>query len=299
MNINKEKGLIYITLSSFTSATFGLFVKLAEPTLSIPFLIVMRFFIPLIICIPLFWYAGTFVKIKTSKQLKNGLLRGFYMVTSQYCFFYYISQSSLLNATMLYYTAPVFIPLISKYLLKDKSVKIFSKSIFLTLVGVGFIVQPDQSFLMSASLIGLLSGIFWAISQSMIAEAVQDRHFDEGLFFSFSISSCLAILILVIFYFKKIPDGFANLEKMSGLEWVFVFLMALFTSFSQYFRGLAYSHVKPYLLAPLLNLSVLFAFFYDLFVFKKTSDFLSIVGSLLIILGSILKWMSIRKTHKV
>lgn len=295
MTTNLEKGIYYISISSLCSALFGLFVKLSSLHLPITFLMVMRFFVPLLICIPLFWVSGTFKKIKTSAQWKPAFIRSFFMVLSQYCYFYYISKSSLLNATLLFNTAPVFIPLITKFIFKHGEVKAFSKSIVISLIGVAFVIQPDQKLLMIESVVGLLSGVFLAFSQAIYAENVRENEVPENLFFVFLYSTLMSLLVLIVFFFQHFKAGLASLVAQTTAEWMFVLLIGLFTSLNQYFRGQAYLKVKPYLLAPLMNLAILFAFFLDLFIFKKTPDYLSIMGSLLIVLGSLTKWYTLRK----
>ena len=290
-----ERGIVFISLSCLSSALFGLFIKLSATAVAIPFLIVMRFLVPLAICIPVFYVANTFNKLGRTKHFLAHSLRSLFIVLSQYCYFYYLTKTSLLNATMLFNTAPIYIPLVSKYVFKDSSVKLFSKSIIVSLLGVLLLIKPDQSLIATASWVGLLSGVFLAFSQSIYGENVQDDTLDENLFYMFSISTVLTSLVLLIFFAEKVPLGIQTLIAQTPLEWLLIFLIGICTILNQFFRGVAYLAVKPYLLAPLMNLTVFFAFFFDIIIFKKAPDYLSVMGSLLIILGSLMKWHSLRK----
>jgi drug/metabolite transporter (DMT)-like permease len=292
-----EKGIFFITLSCFSSALFGLFIKISASEVAIPFLIVMRFLVPLAICVPIFYVADTFKKLGKTKHFLAHSIRALFIVLSQYCYFYYLTKSSLLNATMLFNTAPIYIPIVSKYIFKDASVKLLSKSIIISLLGVLLLIRPDESLLASASWVGVLSGVFLAISQSIYGENVQDDTLDENLFYMFSISGVLTTLVLLIFFAEKVPLGIQTLIAQTPIEWLFIFLIGICTILNQFFRGVAYLAVKPYLLAPLMNLTVFFAFFFDILIFKKAPDYLSIVGSLLIITGSLLKWHSLKKAE--
>ncbi len=303
MGLETEKGMVYISIASLTSAMLGLFVKLSAARLSIPFLVLVRFLVPLLICIPLFWYLGTFKKVLLQQSIKGAhlkghLMRAVFLILSQYCYFFYLTKSSLLNAVMLLNTAPIFIPLVSKYLFKDQSIKIVSKSIVVSVIGVILVIQPDQTLFMYSSLVGLLSGVFLAFSQSIYGENVQERGMDENIFFVFWSASIMTFTVLLIFFSDHLHMGWTELTQQSLREWVYVFLIGICTTLNQYFRGVAYTHIKPHVLAPLMNLAVLFAFFFDLLIFKKTPDYLSIVGSLLIILGTTLKWHTLRKQKK-
>ena len=303
MKLENEKGMIYISIASLTSAMLGLFVKLSAVNMSIPFLVLVRFLVPLFICFPVFWYLGTFKKVlheQTIKgsHLKGHLLRAVFLILSQYCYFFYLTKSSLLNAVMLLNTAPIFIPIVSKYLFKDKTIKVVSKSIVISLIGVILVIQPDQTLFMYSSLIGLLSGVFLAFSQSIFGENVQERGMDENIFFVFWTSSIITLAVLMVFFSDHLKLGVFQLTHQTSREWLYILLIGICTTLNQYFRGVAYTHVKPHFLAPLMNLAVLFAFLFDLFVFKKTPDYLSIVGSLMIVLGTTLKWNTLRKQKK-
>lgn len=295
MNTRVEKGIFYISAASLSSALFGLFIKISIRNLPISFLLVMRFLIPLMICLPLFFIFNLWKKRFTFEGYKGHLLRAVLMVGSQYCYFFYLSKSTLLNAVLLLNTAPLFIPFISKFYYGDQSVKLFSKSLFISVVGVLFIVQPDQSIFVNFSLIGLLSGILLAFSQSIYGKNIQDQGIEENLFFVFSIASLLSVGVLFLFFNHNLHEGLLNLFSQSKTDWICVFFAGGFTTLNQYFRGIAYRYLKPHLLSPLMNLAIFFSFIFDVFILKNTPDYLSIVGSLLIVLGSLLKWKSIRK----
>lgn len=291
-----EKGVLFITGACLASAVFGMLVKLSSSSLAIPLLILTRFVIPFIICLPIFYVAGTFKKIGGTRHLISHWLRALFVVLSQYCYFFYLTKSSLLNATMLFNTAPIYIPLVSRFIFKDQSVKVFSKSLLVSLLGVVLLMRPDDSLLITASWIGVLSGVFLGVSQSIYGENVHDDTLDENLFYMFLFSSCLAFIALAIIFAENLTDGFELLILQPLRQWGFIILIGLCTITSQFFRGLAFINVKPYLLAPLMNLAVFFAFIFDIFVFKNAPDYLSIMGSLLIVSGSLMKWHSLRKS---
>lgn len=58
---------------------------------------------------------------------------------------------------------------------------------------------------------------------------------------------------------------------------------------NQYFRGKAYGFGKPATLATFLYLSIVISGIFDWAFFRVVPDFLTLIGSFLVILGGILK----------
>lgn len=288
-----EKGVVFIVIASTFMALFGLFVKLGMEISSIPLLVFLRFFIPLLIIIPWILYIGGQNVFISNTNLKDQILRASIEVFVQFCLFHYLSQGNLLNGVMLWNTGPIFIPIFSKIFFRQNVSKITWFSILVGIIGVICIIKPDNGIFNSLSLYGLLSGLGMGLSQVIYGLTVKRYKISENIFYLYGISSFLSSIILIVsFFFMKEELIRASIECINcGVEnIVYILALSVCSVFSQSIRGLAYRCAKPVSLSPFLYFSVLIAGFLDWIVFNRVPNFLAIVGSLLIILASFLKW---------
>jgi len=272
-------GTLYMLLSAGSLSLAYLFVKMS--TADVPFflLVFLRFVIPFLFLVLLF--AIRRLSIKT-QSLRSHFIRTLFVLTAQYSIFYYISKDTLLNATVLLNTGPLFIPLIEWLFLKYHIPKSTWISMIISAVGVFFILQPGASLFSMLSFLGLLAGFSQACSQVVFGLSAKKESPELNLFYLFGFGT-------VISFIPLIGKGFSF-----GVNWepnliAFVVLLSLASLMNQYFRAMAYMHRKPSTLSTFLYFSVLLSGFFDWFVFKKTPNTLSIIGAILVILGGISK----------
>lgn len=272
-------GTLYMTLSAASLSLAYLFVKMS--TADVPFflLVFLRFIIPFLILALIFAFKRLSIK---TVSLRGHVMRAFFVLIAQYSIFYYISKDTLLNATVLLNTSPLFIPLIEWLVLKYHIPKSTWISIAISAVGVVCILQPGSSLFSMLSLIGLLAGFSQACSQVAFGLSAQREPPSISLFYLFGISSVLTFLPLL------------GQRTVLEIDWepnlaAFVLLLSLASLLNQYFRAKAYSHRKPSTLSTFLYLSVLISGFFDSFVFKELPNTLSIIGAVLVIIGGISK----------
>lgn len=97
------------------------------------------------------------------KQLLVG--RGVFGVLASFCYTISILFIPLTNSTLFFNTAPLFIPILSIFWLKEKISAWTWSSILIGFIGVGLIVAPQEASLFRpGNLIGLMSGLFLAIA---------------------------------------------------------------------------------------------------------------------------------------
>ncbi|MBS0627597.1 MAG: EamA family transporter, partial [Verrucomicrobia bacterium] len=113
-------GILYM-LASATSLSFvGLFGQLGLRSLSLESILFWRFLCSFCFSwILLRWVVKQKGQLKPNLVLKN-ILRALFVLGSQYSFFFYIENNSLLNGTALLNTGPLFIPLIGAFFLRQR-----------------------------------------------------------------------------------------------------------------------------------------------------------------------------------
>jgi len=146
-------------LSALSFASMSIFVKLIDQRVSLLPVLLMPYLIGIVILSP--WYKRHHAHFDTS-HLPWHLGRAVCGLGSMSCFYFAINKISLVNATIFYTTAPLFIPIIAWIVFRTWVS--FKKILGLCIgfLGIYFILQPTSSFFSWASLIGLMSGFFGA-----------------------------------------------------------------------------------------------------------------------------------------
>ncbi|MCI5053168.1 MAG: DMT family transporter [Simkaniaceae bacterium] len=289
-----ELGLLFALISAFFNAFFGFFSKLGIGVTSIPFLIFVRFAVPLILVVPFALTKRTIHTFIVGKNALNQFLRAVATLITQYALFFYLTKTTLLNAMMLWNTGPVFAPIIASLVFKQRIGKATWYSTLVALVGVACILKPSAGIFDPYSIFGLIAGISTGFSLVLYGINRVHNNVKENLLYFYGFASFFSFILLLITFF-----GFSvPLEFDTRLDqWVYViyFLgMAVSSVFSQLGKGIAFKYKKPASLSPFFYFSVIIAGVLDWIVFNKTPDFLAVIGAILVVLGSFIKWSNAR-----
>ena len=273
-----------MVLSAISFSIAYLFIKLSTTKIYLSLLIFLRFLIPLLIITAIFWIQK---KRFATQNLKRHFLRAIFVVVAQYCIFFYITQNSLLNATVLLSTSPIFIPFIEWLFLNYRIARSTWISIGISAVGVFLILNPGTNLLSLMSLLGLTAGLCQAASQVILGMNMQKESSELNLFYLYFFGTILSIIPL--FIFLGISPGHLSGGGIQIEVLLFLLILSLANMANQFFRGRAYAHKKPSTLSCFLYLSVLFSAFLDWSVFGKVPQVISIIGAFLVVLGGISK----------
>jgi len=282
---NFEVGVGFTLLSTLCVAFLGLFGKFGLAVDSLTLLVFLRFLFPIAIVFPFLWGAGLLKHI-TLARFPSQITRCLCVLFSSYCFFYYLKNTSIMNASLLYNTGPVFIPLFGRIFYKHKIDSIEIWAILISIVGVACVVKPDNGLINPNGIFGLLSGIFMAGSQTIYGVNANKEHTGSNLFYLFFLPTLFAIPAL----FLSPPSTVQIEEIFHHLPMILIFIgLALSSIFNQIFRGYAYQKAPAASLAPFLYFSTIVAALFDWWFFHIPPTFLTVIGFLLILAASILK----------
>ncbi len=288
-----EIGIVFVLLASVFVALFGLFVKLGTTFSSISGLVFLRFFVPFLFVASGVFFIGGYKVFRQKTDFQFLWFRALFEVLAQFCLFFYLAKGNLLSGILLWNTGPLFIPIFSFFFLRHRIDYNTWVAILIGMIGVGCIIKPDQGIIDQISLIGLMAGLSMGISQVIFGVVVRKFTTTETLFYIYGMASILCAVILVIeqiffdFHFLDFAKECLQCELM---DVVYVVLISVCSIISQALRGWAYKFSKPANLAPFFYFSVIVAGFLDWLVFGKIPTFTAIIGSLLIILASFVKW---------
>ncbi|MFZ4772510.1 MAG: DMT family transporter [Chlamydiia bacterium] len=284
--------IIYMVLSSMFAALFAFFGKVGVEELPFALLLFLRFFIPLVLIVPCFVFLGAFKNFHELHNVRLQLVRAFVEVICQYCFFAYLLHGTLLHATLFWSSAPLFMPLFYKWFHGYRSNRANLMAILIGLIGVICIIKPDKGIFDPYSILGVMVAITSALSQILNGYNRERHSNEENLTYFFTFTSILSFIPLGLYAIVYLPELERAKTAIALQEigvWIPLLAISVTTIIIQTFRGIAFKSIKPLYLGPLFYLAIPFSGLIEYWMYGISPDFLSIVGSILIILSSFIK----------
>jgi drug/metabolite transporter (DMT)-like permease len=286
-----EQAVIYMVYSSLFLSLINFSLKWCIGPLGIVEATFVRNFAPLILILPVLAWQKSWHKLRPQVSFSMHILRGFLTIVGQLSLNHYLTKASLTNATMLWATGPIFIPIIVHFLYKQKTPLITWISIVICLVGIALMVKPTGGIFDPFCIWGLVAGITTAFSQVLWGQNMEKGSITENLFYLCVFASGLSLAVWLIFGNEGksgVPD--------TALLWVALTGIGIASLGNQLFRSKAYQRVPAYLLTPVLYVAVLGSGMLDVFIYRNWPDVWGYIGFALVCGGTLLKWWYL-KTH--
>ncbi|ODN43331.1 DMT family transporter [Piscirickettsia litoralis] len=291
MNRSFSKGIMYTLLSSLCIAFMGVAMKEGSANVSDSMILFFRTLIPFI---ALLFFINSISFKQIGQDFKIHLLRALTAMIGQFAYIACINQASIFEATLLYYTGPLFIPVLARIFYKKPMNLKMVLSIIIGFIGVALVAHPDSGHFNSAILLGLFSGFAMAVSQVCNYGLTSDSHYINNVFALYGLGSIVCLIPLVVdFIMGTAFSGTNNNASGLNLSW-FILLMAfilpgLLSLGNQALRDLSYRQVEnPGHLSPFMFSAVVFSAILEFIIFAKVPNALAWGGMVLITLSSIL-----------
>jgi drug/metabolite transporter (DMT)-like permease len=282
-----RKGAFYMLLSSVMLSFFTLFSKFGLENIPYFLLIFLRFGIPFLLIVPFLMWKTSIKELFHISNLKIQLLRTGCILLYQYSIFYYLIHASVLDATVLQNTAPLFMPLLERLFFKHRFHLKSLVSMIISFFGVLCILQPGKEIFGQLSIAGLLAPLGQAGSQVLFGHQARNENQKTNLFYLFFLSSLFSGLI---FLFSEEFLSEKNMwENHSLLSWATLLGISVASIFNQSFRAIAYLHGRASALAPFLYFSLIFSGILDWAIFHHLPNWLSLLGTVLVMSGGIIQ----------
>jgi drug/metabolite transporter (DMT)-like permease len=270
-------GALWMLVAGFLFACMGAFVKLGAPFFSNKELVFYRSFFGLLFIFSIMksQHAG-FATI----HWRNHLWRGLSGSIAMLLFFYCITVLPLATAVTLNYTAPLFLTLLTTYILKDK----FNFPLTIT-IGAGFFgvvlllhpsLQHDQ---LGTGLLGLISGFLAGVAYLNIKQLSALGETDERTVFYFSLTASLVSGTLM---------GLDTIHAITASNFFILAGMALTGTLAQLAMTRAYRIGKTLVVGSLAYSTIVFASFFGLILWKESITLSSWMGIAFIIASGVL-----------
>ncbi len=280
MNLEEARGHhnymagMLMLISAFFIALYGFFSQKSIGITNLGLPLFARFLFGLLMMLPFAFY----FKCSLRKNWDAHLARAFFVVSGQYAFFYYLSHATLLKAILLYNTTPLFIPLISYVLYRERISWILGLTILFSFVGVILVLEPGENFSILA-LIGLIPGLTIACSQLYLYRGTKTKGDVYASIFNLYLwSTLLSLIPTVILYSKQ-----TIVLGMTHAFGLFVLLSILGIG-NQVFRSFAYRLVSdPSVVSPHMYMAIVFSGALDWLVYHIVPNVAVICGAILIV----------------
>ena len=204
------------------------------------------------------------------------------------CLFVSLQLLPFAEATVLIFTVPFIVALLSGPYLKEPLTIHGWTSVFIGFVGVAIILRPDGSFIHLGAIAGLLSAFLQGLI--VLSNRYLSRSEDAmSIVLTFHLIATLAILPFVL-------GDWRSVSLQDGILLVIVGIMG---GMGQYFMTLSSQHAAANYILPFMYTSVLWATPIGMFFFGEAYDWTFFLGAALIIGGglSIVAFMP-QKTEK-
>ncbi len=159
---NPARGALLVTGAALMFASMGMLVRFASAQLAYEQVVFFRNLFGFLVLVPIVLQQGA-VKTLRTERLVLHVVRSLFGLAAMYCFFYAIAHLPLSDAVLLNFTAPLFIPFIAIFWLREQVTARVAVAMLIGFLGVLIILQPGSGVYSPAALVGLASGAFAAV----------------------------------------------------------------------------------------------------------------------------------------
>lgn len=252
-------------------ALAGACVKAAAETAPLTLMVFFRNATGLLLLLPWLLRRGGRALLAT-RRWPGHFGRAAFGVSAMYCLFYALARLHLSEAMLLTYSAPLFIPLLAWWALRERPPLILAPALGLGLGGVYLIARPDAGALLApAAVVGLLSGAFAAAAMVTIRR-ISDTEPAVRIVFYFTLLSTVLTALPLAWTWQAPGDA---------LGWMLA--TGVLATAGQFFLTRAYSLAPAARVGAVTYASVVFAGLLGWLVWGETPDAQSMAGMVLVI----------------
>lgn len=276
--IDLRRGALFMLLSELMFVLMGTQIRAVADSMPNEMVVFFRNLIGLQIVLPLLWQHGRHALHTRRPGLH--LFRGLAGISAMYCFFYAIAHLPLANAMILKMSAPLFIPLIAWWWLKERLNSMILLVVLLGFAGVWLILKPDPGQLAAdekVALIALAGGFFAALAKTTVRKLTGSESPMVIVFYFALTGLCVSAIPALIAW--KTPQG---------IEWLHLLGVGLLASAGQLLMTRAYSHAPASQISHYSYSSILYASLVGWWLWDEWMDGWAWLGAGLVVLSGML-----------
>ena len=211
------------------------------------------------------------------------ILRGFLGTFALLCIFYSIREMPLSISTVIQYTYPIFISIFAGIFIKEKVTKNSALAVLMGLIGIIIILNPDQLSNLNIKIenFSIAIAFIGAISTALAYITVKKLSFTEDVFIIIKYFPLVSVITLL-------PVVYINWVTPNLYELMWIFGIGLCTQLGQTFLTKGLKIFKASEASTINYLQVFFGAIWGYLLFSEKINLNFFVGSLLVILGTII-----------
>ncbi|OGP14441.1 MAG: hypothetical protein A3I75_05900 [Deltaproteobacteria bacterium RIFCSPLOWO2_02_FULL_50_16] len=266
----KQNGVLLILVASVLFPTMGALLKHAMEHIHFAQAVFIRSFITVLIFFPV---------LKIKKIPFRGvntwglIMRGVVGTLSMACSFYSIIYIPLGNASVLHYTSPIFVAILSTLFLGERSGWPLIVMILGALVGSFLLIQPELDFFNVAGVMALMSAALAAMAYTLI----KHLHTTENAWriaLWFTIIASVISFPFMLHYFQWPTIG----------EWMALIGAGVVGTVAQILMTMAYKWGEASRLSSLTYVGIVVSFIYGIVFWQEVPSYTSFMGAIFIVL---------------
>lgn len=273
-------GATLITVGFLANTVQGALGKTAQETIPPGQFLWLLLIVALTVLLPVgLWRSPDVLKSGRTRQILSFyLLRAVFGLCGFYLFIWAAGLGSLVDATVLLNTTPVFIPLIGVLVLgKQISLKLWG-AIALGFAGLLLVVQPNADLLREpANLLGLGAGLSAAI-EFLSVRWLSQRQSPLAQTLYYLLIGTLLLMPIALWQWQ--PLDVETIKVVLAAAGAFLTFQLMLVK--------AYSFAEPHQIGVFQYSSVIFAALIGWFVFAEVPNSVALLGMVLIIIGGAL-----------
>ncbi len=217
------------------------------------------------------------------------ILRGLLGTTALMCIFYSIRNMPLSISTVIQYTYPIFISIFAALLFKEKiNFKLIS-ALFIGWFGILIILNPYQSKLYEIDNFSVFIAFVGALTTSLAYIAVKKLSSREDIFIIIKYFPLISVITLV-------PIVCLNWITPQVNDLIWIIGIGIFTQAGQTFLTLGLKNLPASQASSINYLQVLFGSIWGIYIFGENITLNFVIGSLFVLLGTIISTSKMQKT---
>lgn len=279
---NIKLAVFYSLVAAFFYAFLGTMVKLSEKAGSTNEMIVFFRQLTGLIALSPFLIRDRVQDSSKKSWLKTDqihlhILRVVASLGSMYCLVYSLKYLPLVDALLITYTRPLFIPIVVFIWFRKKWTKTTWLGLVVGFLGITLILKPDKMMFDIAALVGLASAMFGAVAFTCIRRLTKTDSANKILFYYLCFSIPLAAFPLVL-----------NFHMPTAKELGLLAAIGICGTIYQMTLTRAYQFAKAFKVASMLYSTIFFGALFDFWLGDFSIDYIGIIGIALIIVGTVI-----------
>lgn len=269
------RGAAFLAMAALCYAITGVLVRLVSQDLDNNSVVFFRNLVGMVFCVPLFFRYG--LSVIQTDMLGWHLLRSVVGLAAMYCYFYSLAHFTLADAMLFVYSAPVIVPVLAHWILREPITTRIYLVVMVGLAGVVMVLKPEGEHFAWMAPIGLSCTVLTAFAFVFVRKlSVREPPMRVVFYFTF-FSTVISAVPFV--WHRQWPDlhGWWLLLGIGGVN-----------TLAQWFLSLAYGSAPAAKIAPVSYLTVLLAALFGWLLWDEVPDHYAILGALLIFVSALL-----------